>query len=375
MESAVKLDQTPVAVKLEAESSPAWLLSPTADSLMIGGSSILMFILAWTFVDRSTGTNQVSWTAFYLAMAVNNPHFMASYILLYWDKRREMLSNPRFYWAGVIAPLLVIGFFAVCISQRLSAALGYAVNFMYFLVGWHYVKQIYGTIIVTSVRRGYFFSKGEALALKLNLFPVWFMSYFNGNHSIRELLHYGVGYKTLGFPAWFSTLNYVALGASFLALGAMLFYKWLSDGKLPGITAIISFASIYVWYLPSVYHAHFWYLIPFFHSLQYLLFVGALKKNEFQARSVTETDGSPVSQRLYFARYFFGFVVACVGLAFLTFDYLPHWLDYLVPYDEKVFGPELFMFCFITFINIHHYFIDNVIWRRDNVSLKKYLLS
>ena len=342
---------------------------------MIGGASLALFAVAWLFVDRNGNTNQISWAAFYMAMAVNNPHFMASYMLLYWDKRQEMLSNPRFYWAGVIAPLLVIGYFAVCISQRLTTALGLAVNAMYFLVGWHYIKQIYGTIIVTSAKRGYYFSKHESWALKANLFPVWFMSYLNGNTSIRELLHYGVGYKTFAIPAWLTTVNNVLLVVSLAALTLTIFYKWLSDGKLPGVSAVMSFAAIYVWYLPSAYHAHFWYLIPFFHSLQYLLFVLALKKNEYQAKSQSETDGSPVAQRLFFAKHFLGFLVIALGLAYLTFDFIPHWLDYLVPYDEKLFGPELFMFCFITFINIHHYFIDNVIWRRDNPSLKRYLFN
>lgn len=374
MEEAANLRESPIAITQEAKSaSSPYLLGPIIDALMIGGASIALFAIAWLFVDRSASTNQISWAAFYMAMAINNPHFMASYMLLYWDKRRDLLSNPRFYWAGVIAPLLVIGYFAVCISQRLTQALGFAVNAMYFLVGWHYIKQIYGTIIVTSAKRGYYFSKHEALALKANLFPVWFMSYFNGNTSIRELLHYGVGYKTFGLPLWVTTVNNVLLVVSLTALGLTIFYKWISDGKLPGVSAVMSFAAIYVWYLPSAYHAHFWYLIPFFHSLQYVLFVLALKKNEYQSKSLSETDGSAVAQRLYFAKHFLGFVAISLGLAYLTFDYIPHWLDYLIPYDQKVFGPELFMFCFITFINIHHYFIDNVIWRRDNPTLKRYL--
>lgn len=375
MEQAALRTQAPIPVQAEVQGISPWLLGPRADSLMIGGASLLLFCLAWIFVDRTSSTNQVSWTAFYLAMAVNNPHFMASYLMLYWDKRRELLSNPRFCWAGVIAPLLVVGYFTVCISQRLTTALGFAVNAMYFLVGWHYVKQIYGTIIVTSIRRGYYFSKGEAWALKCNLFPVWFMSFFHGNGSIRELLHYGIGYKTLAIPGWFGTVNYVFLVVSLIALSSLIFYKWIRDGKLPGISAMASFAAIYVWYLPHVYHAHFWYLIPFFHSLQYLLFVIALKRNEFRSQAVSETNGTVVQQRLFFARYFLGFLAVAIGLAYVTFDFLPHWLDYLVPYDEKVFGPELFMFCFITFINIHHYFIDNVIWRKGNDSIKSYLLS
>ena len=35
----------------------------------------------------------------------------------------------------------------------------------------------------------------------------------------------------------------------------------------------------------------------------------------------------------------------------------------------------VFVFIFVMWINIHHYFIDNVIWRRDNEDVRKYLFA
>jgi hypothetical protein len=49
---------------------------------------------------------------------------------------------------------------------------------------------------------------------------------------------------------------------------------------------------------------------------------------------------------------------------------VPAQLDSLKLYDEKIFGPILFGFCFVVFINVHHYFIDFAIWRRDNPDMK-----
>jgi hypothetical protein len=46
----------------------------------------------------------------------------------------------------------------------------------------------------------------------------------------------------------------------------------------------------------------------------------------------------------------------------------------LSPYPA-VFGPTVFVFIFVMCINIHHYFIDNVIWRRDNEDVRKYLFA
>jgi hypothetical protein len=365
----------PVTPKAEAPArtkEPA-LISPPMDVLMIGGASLVMFAFAYLFVDKSASTSQISWAAFYLAMLVNNPHFMASYVLLYWDKRKELFTNKRFLWAAVIAPTLTIGYMVGCVLMESPKYLSYAVNFMFFTVGWHYIKQIYGTIVVTNARRGYYFSKGESWALKANLYPVWFMSFINGNGSIREVLHYGVGYHTFALPNWVKYANFGLVGVSVAALFAVLFRKWVREGKLPGWPAIVSFAAIYCWYLPTLYHAVFWYMIPFFHSLQYMLFVVAMKKNQFGEEAKTASP-EPAGQRLAFAKTFLGFMVLITLMAAATFRWIPMYLDEHVFYDEQLFGRQLFMFLFITFINIHHYFIDNVIWRRDNPALKKYLL-
>ena len=44
-------------------------------------------------------------------------------------------------------------------------------------------------------------------------------------------------------------------------------------------------------------------------------------------------------------------------------------------YDQAVFGPTLALFIAWTFINIHHYFIDNVTWRRENPETRRHLFG
>ena len=343
------------------------LLTPILDLLMIGGASLIIFAVAYLFVDSTGKTDKIAWAAFYLAFIVNNPHFIASYALLYWDKRRELLTKPRFFWAAVIVPVLLIGYMAACIYSDSPKYLSYTVNLLYFTVGWHYIKQIYGTIIVSCARRGYYFSKTESAALRYSLYPVWMMSFINGNTGIREIQYYGIGYKTFGLPPELLTVDYVLAVLSLFVLGFVVLRKWRRDQKLPAPSGIASFAAIYIWYLPTLYHPFFFFLVPFFHSLQYLLFVTALKKNEFVKES--RQDGAELFWKIF--RY--SSIIFVTSL--LTFKLVPEWLDASVSYDKREFGPQLFTFLFLTFINIHHYFIDNVIWRRDNPALKEYLLS
>lgn len=356
------------------------LTTPSLDALLIGGASLLAFALVWLTVDPRSSINSISWTAFYLAWLVNNPHFMASYWLLYADKRQSLLRKPSFFLAGIAVPAAVIGYFAYGIGSGSPQLLAYGVNAMFFLVGWHYIKQIYGTMIVASARDGYYFSKSESRALKANLFPVWFMSYFNGNIALASHVHYGIGYQTFDLPDWLVPLNYAFLGVSLAWLGWVLLQKWAREGRLPNKTALCSFAAIYVWYLPQTYHPHFFYLIPFFHSLQYMLFVWALKRGQCldaarDAAKDGEPSAAPARQRLAFFARFAGFWAAITLLAAMAFHWVPQYLNSAAPYDRGLFGKELYSFLFITFINIHHYFIDSVIWRRDNPDLKRYLTS
>jgi hypothetical protein len=62
-------------------------------------------------------------------------------------------------------------------------------------------------------------------------------------------------------------------------------------------------------------------------------------------------------------------------LGFSGFFLIPGILHGVLPSDEQRFGPLLFLVIFWIFINIHHYFIDSVIWKRENPDARRYLFS
>ena len=67
------------------------------------------------------------------------------------------------------------------------------------------------------------------------------------------------------------------------------------------------------------------------------------------------------------------FVLAGGLLGVAGFWWAPEFLDATVGVDPAVFGPTVFLFMAWTFINIHHYFLDAVIWRRDNADMRRHL--
>jgi hypothetical protein len=68
---------------------------------------------------------------------------------------------------------------------------------------------------------------------------------------------------------------------------------------------------------------------------------------------------------------------AALGLTmgWLAFWGLPRWLGGALDYDRALLGPTLFLFVFWIFVNVHHYFLDSVMWRRENPETRRFLFG
>jgi hypothetical protein len=117
-------------------------------------------------------------------------------------------------------------------------------------------------------------------------------------------------------------------------------------------------------------------VVPTFHSLQYLAVVWRYQIN---AGSQPHMAARPsIMNRVFPAGVWSNlaiFIGVGVLLGFLGFMGVPRFIDAIFPYDKRVFGPSLFLFMFYIFINIHHYFLDNVMWRRGNPDVQQYIFA
>ncbi|MFN7729352.1 MAG: hypothetical protein ACK5P7_09375 [Bdellovibrio sp.] len=352
------------------------LLGKNLDLLMVGGLSLFLFLCFHFFLNENADTTKLAILMYYLSLVINWPHFMLSYQLLYWDKRTELVKKPTYLWAAIIAPIILIGVFGLGFSRNDDVVFSLMVHVMFLTVGWHYVKQVFGTIVVTSSVKSFYLSKLERYALLTNLYSIWGLSFVGGQLDHREADFFGIKYDLLGFSPKILLAAYALVFVTGVIAVGLLVWRYIREGRSISRVGWVSYVALLAWYLPFAGHRHFYYMVPFFHSLQYLLFVGALKKNQWGATALRPTDFERRKSLFFNGLLYFG---AAIVTGLLVFHWIPTGLDERMPEWNAnaavLWSPTIFMGVFQLFINIHHYFIDNVLWRSDNADLKKYLFQ
>jgi hypothetical protein len=131
---------------------------------------------------------------------------------------------------------------------------------------------------------------------------------------------------------------------------------------LPWAGVVAYLTSLYVWALAR-FNPLALLFVPAFHSLQYLVIVWRSESNRASLEAAER--GAEVARKRMLPPIA-TFMLSAFVLGIAGFWWLPRLFDRVVAYDTETFGGTMFMFMFWIFINIHHYFMDNVIWRREN---------
>lgn len=360
----------------------SYLFSPLVDFLCLGGGSLLLFI-PMMFLDVATFEPTVAATILFLAYFINSPHFAHSYQIFYRNFSDKAFGpaysaqlRVRYIVAGIVAPVALIIFFAAAFASDSARVLGFGFNIMLFFVGWHYVKQGYGMIIVDSVLKQNFFAGREKIVLTINAYLCWILSWAALNNAIAEHNLFGLTAYSLSVPGFLLfTLGVVTAASSVFAL-TVIARRWYADKPFPFNGIVAYLVTLYVWVLfpalvaPTAFVVLMVLATPAAHSLQYLIVAWRYQLNVERDKSHIERQDSlfakPVPRLVYF--YIFGVVISFFG-----FWILPTALQ-LFSYNRDVFGSQMFLFMLAIFINVHHYFLDNVMWRRENPDIAKYLL-
>ena len=353
-------------------------LPPRAvEFLATGGLTLVLFPVLWalrTTVGLDPAELAVGFLAFHGAHLINDPHFAVTYLLFYRDARARAFGDVfggvqrvRYWVAGAVVPAALIAWAAFALRTRSAPSIGLLVELMFLLVGWHYVKQGFGVLVVLSARRGVVFSAIERASVLTHCFAGWAFAWANPSGPSKEVEEKGVVFMTVPRPPVVERVALVFLAASTLWFVAMLVRKRLREGRLPIFAPLVGLlCSVWVWSIFSSADPLLVYVIPALHSLQYLYMVWLLTRNEARSEEGPPLFGKPAAVRVGVL------AVLSLGLGWVLFHGAPSALDdWLVPrrgrrlLDESLGATPYFAAMFAV-VNIHHYFMDHVVWRREN---------
>jgi hypothetical protein len=346
---------------------------------LFGGASFLVLpLLALVPDSRAALVLQIS---VYLSFLINYPHFAHSYQIFYRGFSDKLAGRNysrelslRYFFAGVVVPVAMIVGFLIVLSTGNPKIVGSCAVVMFFFVGWHYVKQGYGLLMVDSALKRHFFNDREKKIFRINAYACWIFFFALNGSLLRERNFMGLKY----YLPPVSRPLLVAVGAAMLVTTIVALYAVVQARRRSGPSVVLPiagytayFASLYVW-LCVLFSPAVLYAIPAFHSLQYLAVVWKFESNRNHAILPANGDGALLSSPGF---RFAEFVVAGVLLGMAGFWLIPLFLDTNLAYDRTVFGSQLSLFFCWIFINVHHYFLDNVMWRKDNPDVRRYLLG
>jgi hypothetical protein len=369
---------------------------------LLGGASLVVWAgmtAAQTMRDRASvdeGLVQLGLAALSLSLVANYPHFLASYRLAYTRGRTFVRTH---WWQLVVVPLLLatalvsayasyetpvaelpwaagardalapFGLNAQVVSGPrlgdLVLALGF--NVMILTIGWHYTKQVFGCLMVYARYDGYPFSASQRTLTRRALLAMWALAFVDNNREGAWRAFNVFSYSSLDLPDVVAGVALVAaLGGAALLAVQVFVANYRAGGHLPSPTMVVPLVALYVWWLPMTRQDEFYFVMaPLFHSVQYLAFVWKVEAAKLRraARGAATAVAGAATVGL-----------GLVGIGWMSFEGVPHAIDSWAGTSERL-GLPFFFVAATLFLNIHHYFIDNVIWRFADPEVRANLLE
>lgn len=328
-----------------------YFVNGAVDFACIGGASLVAFVLIGAAFQRGAVRAEWLWTtAALLTWVCNYPHFAATCHRLY--HRREHTAQFPFT-AFVVPPLIIVGMIASFASPEVIAP--FFVKLFLLWSGYHYSGQTVGITLIYARRAGFVATGAARLALSGFVFGTYLTTMARAEAALNPQTYYGINCPTLGLPPYFAALAEQAMwmcGALFILLAAVWCFK--QRRLLPPVVMLPAAAQT-VWFIIGARDPNFVVFVPFFHSLQYLLIAWATHVKERVELSERQPSRAFVLSES--ARW--GAVIFVVGAT--LFWVMPHTLASSTGTGYQFAAPIV-----LAGVQIHHFFVDGVIWKLKN---------
>jgi hypothetical protein len=328
-----------------------YFVSGPVDFACIGGASLVAFaVIGAAFGSGSVRAEWFWGAAALLTWVCNYPHFAATSHRLY--HRREHMA--QFPFTAFVVPLLVVaGMVGSFASPDVVAP--FFVKLFLLWSGYHYSGQTVGITLIYARRAGFVATGAARLALSGFVFGTYLTIIARAEAALGEQAYYGIRCPTLGVPKFVAVLAEHSMwvcGAAFLLLAA----GWcVRNRRLLPPVVLLPAAAQFVWFIPGGGDPNFAVFVPFFHSLQYLLIAWATHVKE----RVESAQAAPTRSLVLGESVKWGAVIVPVGA--LLFWMLPHALASSTGTGFQFAAPVV-----LAGVQIHHFFVDGVIWKLKN---------
>lgn len=328
---------------------PRSIVNPAFDILAAGGLSILIFIplLATGRSDLQILSPGVqAW----IGTLINLPHFMASYRMVYRD--RATIRKHRWAAIGVPVILLVYMVFAVWQSATDDRWVSLLLTVQGGYLAWHYTGQAWGMVATHTFLAGAPMNRLERILVRdglrvLTLWQVtWFIHWFYTNGQL---------------PLLYQAMSYAAVVPLAAGLIGFFLYRTRTGGHLP-LPAFLAWAAVFVWYLVLARDINALFWVQNAHALQYLAFPMRVELN--RATVAAEGKASRLVTRMAL------WAAALLAASVVWSQVLPGTAMDLVGQALGERPGRMAGMMVMTFLNIHHFFTDGVLWKLRNPEVR-----
>lgn len=330
----------------------------TGDVWLLGGFSILSVLIVFALPrDVAFYKSQAGALFSLLSIAVNWPHFMASYRLLY--SSREHVFAHRFAAVYIPALLLSYALFALSSPNPVHTNLFIVGSGVY--LARHYTGQAWGMMASYSYIDRTPFTEMERRWIRagLNGLMVWHMSWAL-TLTIGTVLPSWAPLASAIYP-WMGKLAIAASGVGFV--GMLIACRRV--GRLLPLRVVVPWLAIHMWYLLLARDATAIALVQMGHALQYLSFPGRAEANR-----AAETGSKTYTRTILF------WLGGMIALGIVALSAIPAIFS-LGFHAGGASGPlpTAFYTVIVSAINIHHYFSDGVLYKLRNPEVRRLLFS
>jgi hypothetical protein len=325
-----------------------YFVNAWVDTLFIGGLSSIVFFLM-LFFQSGVATATVLSIGVALSWICNNPHFAATTYKLYKSKE----NRRQFPFTSYVVPVLVLGMVMASIAYPKTIA-PFLIKFFFIWSPFHFSGQSFGISMVYAKRAGFKMGNFERQALKIFIYSSFIGVLFRVDSYIQTSTHYNIKFLALNVPESFYDISLAVMIISGICLGFSVYkHKKKNEAALPMIVLLPAFTHL-IWFIGGAYHDAFNGLVPFFHSAQYLFIAWAMQTKDVVEKAKTE---NVLADKFFVAKKTtIWFVINCIVGAGM-FEGLP------LIFPAASLDPMITMGIVVVGVQVHHFFVDGVIWK------------